>query len=1109
MLSRPLRKVLIANRGEIACRIHRAASALGLKTVGIVPPEDVTCLHTRTVDELVELPKGASATGPYLDVEGIIDVAKRAEADAIHPGYGFLSESAALSRGCEEAGIAFCGPPPGVLELFGDKVQARTLSQRCGVPVVQGADTLATPDEAVAFIKDNNMQFPIVIKASFGGGGRGMRVVHSIDEVPAAFERCVSEATNAFGNGAVFLEEYLLKAKHIEVQVLADGKGGAIHLFERDCSVQLRHQKVVEFAPARGMHVDLRSKITGSALDLVHECGYRGAGTVEFLVADELSNPDARFVFMEMNPRIQVEHTVTEEVTGVDLVQAQLQIAGGKTLGDLGLTQDKIQIKNWSFQSRISMVPGGSDTLSKYRIPDREGVRVDGLGYEGGVPSVMYDPLLAKLITKVPISSSFSDCLEHNLEALSDFEVEGINTNKGVIRAILTHPVFVAGDVWTSFLAKYPEVLKASSTPPAIVEAEIKAPMQGVAIDVKVKPGQRISNGDVLVIMSAMKLETEVCATADGIVEDVFVEVNQQVAGGDVLVKMKAEIPQDKKETTGAGTSAIAAPLTKDFASLGTDVWFGPHHNVAPYVGETPNTRVKHDETYEARFAHNKALADQLKARVRAVKMGGGEKLVSKHRARGKYLARERIEAVIDPGTKFLELSALAAGDMYDGDVPSAGIVTGVGLVAGRECLFVANDATVKGGTYFPMTIKKHLRAQAIAKENRLPCIYLVDSGGAFLPMQSEVFPDREHFGRIFFNQANMSAQGIPQIAAVLGSCTAGGAYVPAMSDESVIVHKNGTIFLAGPFLVKAATGEDINAEDLGGATVHTSKSGVADHFAENEQQALRKLREIVSHLPPAHAVPRGVLQAEEPALDPEELYGIIPQTNAQAFDAREVIWRIVDGSRFHEFKKNFGTTLITGWAHIHGQPVGIVANNGVLHSSSAQKGAHFVQVCGQRGIPLLFLQNITGFIVGSAAEAGGIAKDGAKLVTAVSCVNVPKITVIIAASHGAGTYGMCGRAYDPRFMFLWPNARVSVMGGQQAAEVLSSTKPGLSDEERSKLHQDTLALYEHEGSPYYSTARLWDDGVIDPKNTRQVVGACLRIAAAGAEDQKFGVFRM
>jgi acetyl-CoA carboxylase carboxyltransferase component/acetyl/propionyl-CoA carboxylase alpha subunit len=1083
-----------------------------LRTVGIVPPEDATCLHTQLADELVKLPQGASATGPYLDVANIIEVAKRTEADAIHPGYGFLSESAALSRGCEEAGVTFVGPPPQVLELFGDKVQARQLSQRCNVPVVQGCDTLSSADEAVEFIRANDLQFPIVIKASFGGGGRGMRVVQSLDEVPAAFERCVSEATNAFGNGAVFLEEYLTKAKHIEVQVLADGQGSAIHLFERDCSVQQRHQKVVEFAPAWGMHDDLRAKITSSALNLVHECGYRGAGTVEFLVADTLSNPDARFVFMEMNPRIQVEHTVTEEVTGVDLVQAQLQIADGKSLGELGLTQDAVHIKNWAFQSRISMTPGGTDTLTKYRIPEMEGVRVDGLGYEGGKPSMMYDPLLAKLITKVPIASSFQDCIEHNLAALAAFEIEGINTNKGVLRAILTHPAFVSGDVWTSFLAKYPEVLKGPSASPTIVDSDITAPHQGVAIEVKVKAGMRIREGDVVVILSAMKLETEICATADGLVESVHVEANQQVAGGDVLVKMKAEIAQKSESESKApsGSVPVAAPASQALAATGTDVWFGPSFNVAPYIGEEmKQSRVRHDETYEKRFAHNTELVEQLKERVRQVKKGGGDKAVSKHRARSKLLARERIKAVMDPGSYFLELSPLAAWDVYDGEVPSAGIVTGIGLVAGRECLFVANDATVKGGTYFPLTLKKHLRAQTIARENGLPCIYLVDSGGAFLPMQSEVFPDREHFGRIFFNQANMSAQGIPQIAAVLGSCTAGGAYVPAMADESIIVHRNGTIFLAGPFLVKAATGEDISAEDLGGATVHTTKSGVADHFAETEDEALRKLREIVSHLPAGRPVPRNVVAAEEPALDPQELYGIIPQTTSQAFDVREIIWRIVDGSRFHEFKKNFGTTLVTGWAHIHGQPVGIVGNNGVLFSSSAQKGAHFVQLCGQRGIPLLFLQNITGFMVGSEYEAGGIAKDGAKMVTAVSCAPVPKITVVINASHGAGTYGMCGRAYDPRFMFLWPNARVSVMGGQQAAQVLSSTKPHLSDEERQKLHDDTIALYEHEGSPYYSTARLWDDGVIDPVHTRWVVGACLRLAAGGADDQKFGVFRM
>ncbi|MBL6732536.1 MAG: methylcrotonoyl-CoA carboxylase [Candidatus Poseidoniaceae archaeon] len=532
------------------------------------------------------------------------------------------------------------------------------------------------------------------------------------------------------------------------------------------------------------------------------------------------------------------------------------------------------------------------------------------------------------------------------------------------------------------------------------------------------------------------------------------------------------------------------------------------------------STRVNRaDSEYLKRQEHNHSLITTLRERLNTASQGGGGKYVDRHRGRGKLLPRERIERIIDPGTAFLELSPLAAHDLYDGRAHSAGIVTGVGLVHGRECLFVANDATVKGGSYYPMTVKKHIRAQTVAHENHLPCIYLVDSGGAFLPMQDEVFPDITHFGRIFRNQARMSGDKIPQIAAVLGSCTAGGAYVPAMSDESIIVKGNGTIFLAGPPLVKAATGEEVTAEELGGADVHTAQSGVADHFAEDEPEALRLVRNIVENLGPRELAPSAGATPESPAHDVEDLLGLIPIDNRTPVDIKEIIARVVDGSRFHEFKARYGTTLVCGFAHIHGHKVGIVANNGILFSESSMKGAHFVELCGQRGIPLVFLQNITGFMVGKAYEAGGIAKDGAKLVTAVSCVNVPKFTIIIGGSHGAGNYGMCGRAYDPRFLFMWPNSRISVMGGPQAADVLTTVKQdqrareGLSPmvgEELSQFRQPILDKYETEGSPYYSTARLWDDGIIDPRDTRDILGLCLAAARnAPLPDDRFGVFRM
>ena len=524
-------------------------------------------------------------------------------------------------------------------------------------------------------------------------------------------------------------------------------------------------------------------------------------------------------------------------------------------------------------------------------------------------------------------------------------------------------------------------------------------------------------------------------------------------------------------------------------------------------------------EDFARRREFNLSLIEDLKKRIDEVKKGGGEKYVTRHRSRGKMLARERINEICDPGTPFLEFSSLAANGLYDSRAHSAGIITGIGVVHGKECLFVANDATVKGGSYYPMTVKKHIRAQEIADENNLTCIYLVDSGGAFLPMQDEVFPDKGHFGRIFRNQAILSSKGVSQVAAVLGSCTAGGAYIPAMSDESIIVKGNGTIFLAGPPLVKSATGEEVTAENLGGADLHTRESGVADHFAEDEPEALRMVRNVVENLnvKPKHRL--DVKESEDPNHDVEDLMGIIPDDNRTPYDVREVISRIVDGSRFHEFKQRYGNTLVCGFARIHGYPVGIVANNGILFSESSLKGAHFVELCGQRGIPLVFLQNITGFMVGRDAESGGIAKDGAKLVTAVSCVPVPKFTVIIGGSHGAGNYGMCGRAYDPRFVFMWPNSRISVMGGPQAADVLATVKQDqrmrenlspMGDYELDNLRKPILEKYETEGSPYYSTARLWDDGIIDPRDTRDILGLCISASLnAPFPDQKYGVFRM
>ncbi|SFB16935.1 3-methylcrotonyl-CoA carboxylase beta subunit [Amycolatopsis marina] len=534
-----------------------------------------------------------------------------------------------------------------------------------------------------------------------------------------------------------------------------------------------------------------------------------------------------------------------------------------------------------------------------------------------------------------------------------------------------------------------------------------------------------------------------------------------------------------------------------------------------PVLTSTADPR---DETYTRSAIAHAELVEDLRKRLSVARQGGSEKARIRHVERGKLLPRDRVDALLDPGSPFLELSPLAANGLYDDEAPSAGIITGIGRVSGRECVVVANDATVKGGTYYPLTVKKHLRAQEVALHNNLPCIYLVDSGGAFLPRQDEVFPDREHFGRIFYNQATMSARGIPQIAAVLGSCTAGGAYVPAMSDEAVIVRNQGTIFLGGPPLVKAATGEVVTAEELGGGDVHARSSGVTDHLATDDAHALRIVRSIVATLGPRAPRPWDVLPTEQPAVDPEQLYGVVPTDSRTPYDVREVIARITDGSRFAEFKKEYGATLVTGFARIHGHPVGIIANNGVLFAESAMKGAHFIELCDKRSIPLLFLQNISGFMVGRDYEAGGIAKHGAKMVTAVACARVPKLTVIIGGSFGAGNYSMCGRAYSPRFLWMWPNARISVMGGEQAASVLSTVRRDSieargeewSAEAEESFKDPIREQYEQQGSPYYSTARLWDDGVIDPADTRTVVGLALSAAAnAPLDPVSYGVFRM
>ncbi|MCF6225818.1 MAG: methylcrotonoyl-CoA carboxylase [Xanthomonadales bacterium] len=530
-------------------------------------------------------------------------------------------------------------------------------------------------------------------------------------------------------------------------------------------------------------------------------------------------------------------------------------------------------------------------------------------------------------------------------------------------------------------------------------------------------------------------------------------------------------------------------------------------------------TQVQPDsEDFLANYENNSALVAELRQRLKDTAVGGSEKARKKHLARGKLLPRERINRLLDPGSPFLELSPLAAAGIYDDAAPGAGIITGIGRVSGQEVVIVANDATVKGGTYFPLTVKKHLRAQEIASENNLPCIYLVDSGGAFLPEQDNVFPDRDHFGRIFYNQAQLSARNIPQIAIVMGSCTAGGAYVPAMSDESIIVNNQGTIFLGGPPLVKAATGEEVDAESLGGADVHTRLSGVVDHLAENDEHALELAREAIANLNRIKPQASKLKKAEAPAYPSSEIYGLLPRDTRSPIDVHEIIARLVDASEFHEFKARYGKTLVCGFAHIEGMPVGIIANNGILFSESALKGTHFIQLCNQRNIPLIFLQNITGFMVGKQYENAGIAKDGAKMVTAVACTHVPKFTVVIGASFGAGNYAMCGRAYQPRMMWMWPNARISVMGGEQAASVLATVKRDILEaagkdwkaDDETEFRDDIKAQYEHQGNPYYASARLWDDGIIDPLDTRRVLALALSASLnAEIKSTPTGIYRM
>lgn len=1120
--------------------------------------------HVTYADEHVVLEKGNTAIAPYLNIQELTKVCIEKNVDYVHPGYGFLSESAPFAQSLVNAGVTWVGPSPDVLALFGDKIQARSLAQRSNVPVVRGSENLISGDECMTVLNNGSVRLPSIMKAAYGGGGRGMRIVREKSDVHALFDSCQREAKTAFGRDEVFLEEYWDDTKHLEVQILGDGCGGVVHLFERDCTVQHRHQKVIELAPARDIHPELRNRLVSCATALARGCHYRGAGTVEFLVRGSLNDAiNTEFVFMEVNPRVQVEHTVTEEATGIDIVQAQLLIAAGRTLGELGLTQDNVHLRKHSVQARITMMPGRGEVLTKYVEPSGDGVRCDTAGwFSGFTPNQMYDPLVGKLICSVDgvTPASFDSARKLLLQSLQDFDIQGIANNIDAVETILSHPEFLANSVNTSFLADNPELLDPSksaknatqqirSAPKAMyskekIRFELKPPMTGNILEVKKKVGDEIDVGEVVVIISAMKMETEMISPVKGIVAEINCKAGEQVNGDLIVAILEGyeEIVNDTTQIIVANDRGLNEAGGQRFTDPSMDVWrstdeFVPQYNLndgmmMPIIRSVPELQLN-DAKANDRRKKNLLLKEELSAKLEKVKSGGDERAIALHIERGKMLPRKRIASIIDPGSSFLEIGALAGGNgLYasDGidDLPSGGVVAGIGIVHGREVMIVANDATVKGGTYFPITVKKHLRAQQIAAENRLPCIYLVDSGGAYLPKQSEVFPDREHFGRIFFNQANLSAAGIPQLACVLGSCTAGGAYVPAMADESVIVDKNGTIFLAGPPLVKAATQEVATAEELGGANVHTSVSGVADHFAKDEPSALAKIRQIVGSLPAdpqlQSPVPKNSSSfIEEPLYPLSDLLSIIPVDNRIPFDVRQILARVLDGSRFHEFKERYGTSIVCGFGKIHGLPVGIVANNGILFSDSSLKATHFIQLCGQRQVPILFIQNITGFMVGKQAENNGIAKDGAKLVTAVSCVPVPKITLIVGGSHGAGNYGMCGRAYDPRFLFTWPNSRISVMGGPQAASVLSTVKTDQIEKQTGKsMTQDEIAAfekplletYEKEGLPYFATARLWDDGVIQIEDTRTILGQALRVVSkdhkpsSRGDGSTYGVFR-
>jgi len=1105
----------VANRGEIACRIYRACRKLNMKTVAIYAKEDADANHVLEADEK-QLIEGATPIEPYLNIQEIIAIAKKVNADCIHPGYGFLAENVQFVQQCEAAGIKFVGPSSQVIDLFGDKTRSREFAEKHNVPVARGSPILASAEAAEQFLATARLRYPLLVKAVNGGGGRGQRLVRKPSDLRPRFQECLEEARLCFGSAALFIEEYVENARHIEVQILCDTYREVSHLFERDCSVQQRNQKVVEVTPARDIHPHLRKRLTDAATTLGKACGYNNAGTVEFLVSGNLGDEKSHFVFLEVNPRIQVEHTITEEVTHIDLVEAQLRIASGAHLKEV--IPSSISLDGFAIQLRINAQPGPVDAkIGKYVIP--KSVRMETSIREGGPVTLDYDPMLAKLIVKAP---NFRACVAKAIAALDELVITGVKVNQDQLRSILTAQEFIDNRTYTTFLDSLNAKGKKKMSGKSGEIVKIPATFPGKVAELKVQIGQVVHPNDPLVVISAMKMLNEINADVGGTIITIKAKVEDQVAEGDVLLEIKSngEVTQSTEDDINS------PPLEDRIYDTQDSPFFTSNKAQAAVTTVTLRSKVKKDATFEKRKQINAQRAKTLADRIAEVKKAGSAKAIERHRKQGKYLPRERIEMICDKGTKFLELSCLAAWGMYDNKNPSANIVTGIGIVHGRQIMFIANDATCNGGAYVTETLKKHVRAQNIAEKNCIPCVYLVDGGGANLASTSEKnsqasvgFVDG---GVLFKNQALMSSKRIPQIGVACGRCTAGGAYTAAMCEELIIVKENGAVYLGGPPLVKAATGEDCNEQDLGGALMHTSKSGTADHFAATEQEAFDKVRSIIEHLGPAYkAIPR--VPVNPPNYDREDILGIIPEDNKIPYDVREVIMRIVDGSRFDEFKARYGPTIVCGFAHLYGFPIGIIGNNGMLFSDSSIKATHFIQLCGHRGIPIFFLQNITGFIIGTAYEQLGITKDGCKMVTAVSCVDVPKICIVLGGSHGAGNYAMCGPAFDPRFVFLWPNAKISVMGGEQAAGVIVSVKngqlkrqgePELPDEMVKMISDPIIDFIDGTATAYHSAAELYDDGIIDPRATREVLGMALSTCMNSPTFNKrgkagpYGVFR-